>query len=258
MPIERISRRIFLNKLGKGTLAIAIFGLAACSDSALTTDRSTTTIGGAVGGTDPPPQTSTTSIATPDTGGLLSYRRVVLGSVSAFVLIRNDEAAVVDTGNPGSAGDIEAALGAFGVGWNEVKDVILTHLHGDHIGSVSEVLNRAQSATVYAGEADISSIPSPRPLIAAGDGDEVFGLEIVETPGHTPGHISVFDTKSRILVAGDALRGGDDEVLGSSARFTADIPAADASVQKLAALQPDIILFGHGEPVEGGAAELLE
>jgi glyoxylase-like metal-dependent hydrolase (beta-lactamase superfamily II) len=84
----------------------------------------------------------------------------------------------------------------------------------------------------------------------------VFGLQIIGTPGHTVGHVSVFDPSTGVLVAGDALRttGG---LVGSDPQYTADPIDADASVRKLAKLAVTAILPGHGDPLTTGAADEL-
>ena len=154
---------------------------------------------------------------------------------------------------------ILGALSTLNVGWADVDHVVLTHFHPDHVGSAGAVLDSAASATAYAGEADISQITSPRDLQAVGDGDEVFGLAVVETPGHTPGSISVFDADSGLLVAGDALTADGGGVAGPVPEFTEDLVEASASVTKLADLDVDTALVGHGDPVEGGAgAQIVE
>ena len=72
--------------------------------------------------------------------------------VSAYILYRGGEAALVDTGVEGSAAAIEAALGEAGLDWDSVGHVILTHKHPDHAGSVDEVMAQATGATLYAGD----------------------------------------------------------------------------------------------------------
>ena len=129
--------------------------------------------------------------------GELTWKRVELGFVSAYVVVRGGQAAVVDTGVAGSADAIGTALQAAGTSWDQVSDVILTHHHGDHAGSLGEVVTRAARAAVHAGEADISRLTSPRQIVAAADGSDVLGLQVVATPGHTEGHISVFDRATR-------------------------------------------------------------
>ncbi len=228
-----LDRRQVLLGLGGGGFAVALLGVAGCSATS------------SPGGTP-----------SPSTTGALSYDRVDLGFVSAYVLVRGGEAAVVDTGVSGSADAIGAVLDTAGPGWAGVRHVVLTHKHPDHVGSLSEVLARATSATGYVGAADLDAVTSPRPLRPLDDGDEVLGLTVVATPGHTPGHICVFDPGTGILVAGDALNNRDG-LAGSDPQFTADPAAAEASVRTLAALPVRTILFGHGEPLTTDAAAAL-
>lgn len=175
--------------------------------------------------------------------------------MSAYVLVRGDEAAVVDTGTAGSADAIGAVLDAAGPGWAGVRHVVLTHHHPDHAGSLPDVLERAAAAKGYVGAADLAQVRSPRPLVALDDGDEVFGLRLVATPGHTAGHMSVFDPATGVLVAGDALT-NTDGLAGSNPQFTADAAAATASVRTMAGLAVTTLLFGHGDPLEDASPAL--
>jgi glyoxylase-like metal-dependent hydrolase (beta-lactamase superfamily II) len=261
VTIHRLTRRSFIERIGKGTLAIAVLGPAACSDGSATTPAPSAATTSTVAPVTPatptttasPGEVTTTAPPSAATATAIDWRRVDLGFVSAYVLARNDRAVIVDTGNPGSEGEIEAALGAVGLGWTAVDHVILTHLHADHVGSLGAVADNAAAAALYAGEADIGGISSPRPLRPVGDGDEVVGLQIVDTPGHTPGHIAVYDPMGLVLVAGDALNTSGGSVAGSEPRFTADQAAADASVQKLAQLDFEVLYVGHGEPIAADA-----
>jgi glyoxylase-like metal-dependent hydrolase (beta-lactamase superfamily II) len=177
--------------------------------------------------------------------------------VSAYVLVRGREAAVVDTGVGGSLEAITGVLDEAGPGLAGVRHVILTHKHPDHAGSISEVLAATPQATGYVGTGDLSEVDATPRLTPLDDGDEVFGLQLVGTPGHTPGHLAVFDADTGVLVAGDALTnmGG---LAGPSPEFTEDEAAAEDSVRKLAGLAPRTILVGHGEPVLEGASSALE
>lgn len=133
--------------------------------------------------------------------------------MSAYVLVRGQEAALVDCGLGSRVDEIGAVLGAAGT--------------------------------------------SGRLLRPVADGEEVFGLQVVDTPGHTPGHIAVFDTDSKVLVAGDAITSTLDGLQGPMREFTADMSTAEASVRKLAALEPQVVLVGHGPPVQLDAAAQL-
>ena len=183
--------------------------------------------------------------------------RVNLGIVNAYVLIRGKEAAVVDTGTPNNVSKIADVVGTAGLSWDAVHHVILTHYHGDHIGSVGEVLAAAAKATAYAGAADIPQIKSSRPIKSVGDNDEVFGLRVIATPGHTAGHICVFDPAGSLLILGDAMNNVDKKLSLPSPQYTADMAEAHQSVKKLAKLKFQSAVFGHGEPIDNGASQAI-
>jgi glyoxylase-like metal-dependent hydrolase (beta-lactamase superfamily II) len=248
------SRRAFLVRAGYGTLALAVFGVVGCAPSS----SSYATEGGepdsvpgspigdaAVNGEDPTPADGDQSPR---------WERVDLGFVSAYILARAGEAAIVDTGVAGSEGAIAAGLERLGLDWAAVGHAIATHLHPDHIGSMAAVMDAAGGSTGYAGAADIPGIAAPRPLTPLGDGDIVFDLRVVATPGHTPGHISILDPALGVLVAGDALNTADGRATGPNPRFTPDMETAFASVARLGDLSFETLLVGHGDPVTSGAS----
>jgi len=226
---------------------------ATTSDTPATTATTTAAPPTTAAGTTAPTDVSSTTIAAPNAG----WERVALGGVSAYVIVRGGEAAVIDTGNGGSAGAIEGVLTGLGVGWKAVGHVILTHDHPDHQGSMGAVMEAAEAAVGYAGAGDISDISSPRELAAVGDGDTVLGIDVIETPGHTPGHISLLDPQLSLLIAGDALVGAGGGVAGPVPRFTADQGMANASVAKLGGLTFQAAAFGHGEPILSGADQVV-
>ena len=183
--------------------------------------------------------------------------RVNLGFVNAYVLIRGKEAAVVDTGTANNESKIADVVNTAGMGWAAVHHVILTHYHPDHIGSVGEVLTAAAKATAYAGAADIPQIKSARPIKAVADNDEVFGLRVIATPGHTPGHVCVFDPAGSLLILGDAMSNIGNKLSGPNPQYTADMAEAHQSVKKLAKLTFQRAVFGHGEPIDKGASQAI-
>jgi glyoxylase-like metal-dependent hydrolase (beta-lactamase superfamily II) len=245
---RRVGRRWLLTQTGRGAVGIAVLGIAACSSS----DGSSSST---AGDSAEPSEPQSSEPGTPDSAGGMEWSRVNLGFVSAYVLVRGKEAAVVDTGVGGSADAIGKVLDQAGPGWGGVRHVVLTHKHPDHAGSISDVLDEATSATGYIGQADLTEVDAD--LRALADGDEVFGLQIVGTPGHTVGHISIFDQDTGVLVAGDSLT-NEGQLAGSNPEFTEDEAAAAASVRKMADLAPTTILVGHGNPVTDGAADALQ
>lgn len=259
-----VTRRMLLRDMGKAGLAVVLMGTAACSSDP--TDNATpsiepdsTSTSAGPGSTSSNSDAPSTSQAAPTSGGAAGgheWHRVNLDFVSAYLLYRGGEAALVDTGVGGSAGAIEAALAEIDLGWDSVGHLIVTHKHPDHQGSVEAVL-AAAGAPWYAGSGDIGAITASTEGSTVGDGDRVFDLQIVETPGHTPGHIAVLDPVAGILVAGDALNGADGGVTGANPDFSEDMDAANASVRKLAGFDYEVALFGHGEPVTSGASAMV-
>jgi glyoxylase-like metal-dependent hydrolase (beta-lactamase superfamily II) len=239
-----MTRRRLLVSAGAGVLGVTVLNtVTGCSKSTEPT----------AGGASTGPATPASSAPAAAVAG--DWQRVNLSFVSAYLLIRGTEVAVVDLGTAGSAGAIEAALKAAGSGWGNVRHVVLTHKHADHAGGLAEVEPQVD-ATFYTGTADVPEVAAKQPLTPVKDGDEVFGLQIVGTPGHTAGHVAVFDPSTGVLVAGDALR-TTSGLTGPDPRYTDDMTVAAASVRKLAALPVRTILPGHGDPLTSGAAEAL-
>ena len=177
-----------------------------------------------------------------------------LDFVSVYLLVRGAEAAIVDLGVSDSAPDIEAGLAAAGLNWGAVKHILLTHKHADHAGSLPAVAPLV-TGSIHTGAADVAALGDARVKPLA-DGAEIFGLRVVGTPGHTAGHISIFDPATGVLVAGDALR----TVSGLQAAdptYTDDVPLANRSVRALAELPVRTILPGHGAPLTENASAQL-
>ncbi|MGH8945379.1 MAG: MBL fold metallo-hydrolase [Acidimicrobiia bacterium] len=250
------TRRMLLRDMGKAGLAVVILGTAACSSES--TDNATptpeTTGGPTSTGSTPTSAAGSTALPGTSPAGGYDWHRANLGFVSAYILYRGGEATLVDTGASNSEGAIEAALAEIDLGWDSVGSVVITHKHPDHQGSLQPVL-AATDAPWYAGAGDIPAITASSQGTPVGDGDRVDELDIIETPGHTPGHISVLDSTAGILVAGDAINGGNSGVAGPNPDFSEDMDLANASVAKLAGFDYEVVLFGHGEPVlaEGSA-----
>lgn len=242
-PVPVLTRRTLLWDLGA---AVAFLATASCTGREPTGTASTAAAFA---------PTSTT----PTDPDAVRWERVLGGASAAYVLVRGGEATIVDTGQGGTELAIQDGLETLGLDWDDVSSVVLTHRHPDHVGSLDEVASRAAQAQLLAGEADIEAISGPRAVAAVGTGSRVMDLEVFETPGHTPGHVSVFDAATRLLVAGDAINGTDDGgVVGPNASFTPDMDTAWTSAGLLAELRPDVILFGHGPPATSDAAANLQ
>jgi glyoxylase-like metal-dependent hydrolase (beta-lactamase superfamily II) len=217
----------------------------------------------------------------------LTFLRFPVGHV--YVWADPDGLTLIDSGLPGSAPAIAEAIRGLGRAPEEVRRLVLTHFHEDHVGSAAAIAAWGD-VEVVAGRGDVPYVqgeetgPPPdltdweRPLferVAAGlpgdpvppvrvdravdDGDELGfggGARVVAVEGHTPGSIGVFVPEDGALFTGDAVARMDDGdvILGV---FNADRAAAAASFARLAAADAEIACFGHGEPLTSGAADRL-
>ncbi len=179
--------------------------------------------------------------------------------VQAFVVRRGNEIAVVDTlMNPDHSALIEEALAQAGAGFADIGYVVLTHHHPDHTGGLVELARRAPQARLLAGAADVDAIArstgvSPDPLDSGGI---VMGLEVIATPGHTPGHLCLFDSPTSTMLLGD-LAGNYGGLRRPPTQFTLDAAQAESSLSAIAAWEFEIALPSHGEPVMSGASRSI-
>ncbi|MGG5637313.1 MBL fold metallo-hydrolase [Myroides sp. C20-1] len=91
------------------------------------------------------------------------------------------------------------------------------------------------------------------------EGDAVVeGLQVIETPGHTQGHISLWDAVNGVLIANDALVVEEGQLNIANPQFTLDMRQAVASVKKIKQLKPKKIICYHGGILEDGIEQQLE
>ncbi|HFJ9468162.1 MBL fold metallo-hydrolase [Bacillus paranthracis] len=182
------------------------------------------------------------------------------------ILLWNDEMAVlIDTGFPGQFEDIQVEMERVGVSVDKLKVVILTHQDIDHIGSLPDVFeNGVSDIKVYAHELDKSYIEGDLPLLkdvhvenppkgkvsdTVIDGQELpycGGILILHTPGHTPGHISLYLKRSKILVAEDSMYSVNGKLGGVHAPTTLNIMEARQSLKKYLNLDIESVVCYHG------------
>jgi glyoxylase-like metal-dependent hydrolase (beta-lactamase superfamily II) len=204
-----------------------------------------------------------------------------LGYVNVHLVVTDDGLVLIDTGLPGRSPMIERALQGIRRSLGEVTTILVTHHHPDHVGSLADLRNRT-GARVIAHAAEIPWIGGERPPVGPGgwlgkvmtrlvgtaaptkvdqlitaDGSEpVPGFTALHTPGHTRGHVSyLLDRAGGVLFAGDAAASRRGRVTGPPRMLTADPPRAGQSLARLAELEFDHAVFGHGRAVSGMAVE---
>lgn len=207
-------------------------------------------------------------------------------SIHPTLIWDNDTVILVDTGMPGQLNQIREAMDKAGVPFNKLNKVILTHQDIDHIGGLPEILEAAdQKIEVLAHEVDKPYIEGEKPLIkmnpdrmkkmfaslpeeqrkqaesilssppkadvdtTVADGEELpycGGITAVFTPGHTPGHISLYLNESKTLVTGDAIISENGKLLGLNEQATPDMESAVKSLKKFPGYDIEKVICYHG------------
>jgi glyoxylase-like metal-dependent hydrolase (beta-lactamase superfamily II) len=189
---------------------------------------------------------------------------------------------IIDTGLPYSEKTILRYIASKGWSARDIKRILITHADLDHYGCLA-ALQKASGARTYASRIEAKAIAegrSSRPIDRSGDNtlqrlliaffsrimkatpfqvDEILaegqvlpvlgGLQVVETPGHSPNHISFFAPSLRVLFCGDSMKSDDRGLRTSRSRNNWDQDRAKASVRKQARLGAQIVCPGHGPVV---------
>ena len=198
-----------------------------------------------------------------------------------YVIVDEDGVTVIDTGLPRSEKRILAYIAGVGKQAQDIKRIIITHADLDHFGGLA-ALQAASGARTYASKIEADAIAtgkSSRQIKPAGfslrrmlfalvspfvkatpfqidelllEGDKLpalGGLVVLETPGHTPGHISLFAPSAGVLFCGDSMVSDQNKLQGSRPGITWDESRARESERKQAALGAQIVCSGHGPVV---------
>lgn len=197
------------------------------------------------------------------------------GFVNVYLVREDDGFTLIDTALEGCAKSIVQAAQQAGA---PIVRILPTHAHTDHIGGLdavhelipeAEVLMPARDARFLAGDMSLDAdepqdklrggwvVRKVRPSRLLHEGDRVGSLEVIDTPGHTPGHASFLDTRDRTLIVGDAYQTmGAVAVSGTMTIFplpafaTWHKPTALVSGRKLRAFEPTRLAVGHGRVLE--------
>ena len=204
------------------------------------------------------------------------------GFVNCYLVREDDGLTLVDTMLPRSSKQILREAEKLGA---PIVRIVLTHAHGDHIGSLDELHQALPDAEVIITTRDARFLAKDmsldpgepvdklrggytgaktKPTRTVEPGDRIGSLEVIGTPGHTPGHASFLDTRDQTLITGDAYStfGG----VATPSKFflpfplvwgaTWHRPTALESAKKLRELNPARIAPGHGKIIESPAAAM--
>lgn len=210
----------------------------------------------------------------------LHVHHIHLTGANVFLIVEEDGLTLVDTGMPFSARKIVGYIRSIGCNPANLKTILITHADFDHMGSV-KALKRISGARVGASQAAADALAegvSSRelkfgklvtPLLSTFEKmfhlpkvtvDEILspgqilpmlgGLEVIDTSGHTPGHLSYYAKGPGVLFAGDSLRTRPGEILYNLyPAITWDSDKVIASTKLQIKLNPKVVCSGHGPVV---------
>jgi glyoxylase-like metal-dependent hydrolase (beta-lactamase superfamily II) len=201
--------------------------------------------------------------------------------VNYYLVQEEDGLTLIDSGLGGGARGILEAAEKLG---SPIRRITLTHAHGDHAGSLDELVEQLPGVEVHLSErtqkflaGDLSLLPGePQASLRGGfirastqatylvaAGDQVGSLQVVAAPGHTPDQIAFWDTRDGTLIAGDAFQTLGGLAVSGQIRWLFPLPAlatwhkptALESARNLMALNPNRLAVGHGaildNPISG-------
>ena len=209
---------------------------------------------------------------TPITDNLIQLTR--LGLVNAYLVREDDGFTLIDAMLPKSGQGIIAAAQSAGA---PIRRLIFTHGHSDHVGSLDELAAALPEAEIAMGTADVQIHTGQRKKARGGwtklkstigtelnGGERIGSLEVVPSPGHTPGHVSFLDTRDRSLIAGDVFSSIGGLAVSNKLHWrfplpyfaTDDKPTVLQSAREMRALDPTRLALGHGGVLVSPAAAM--
>ena len=180
-------------------------------------------------------------------------------------LIKDKETILIDTGNPGKVKNILKEIESLNIKPKNIKHILLTHHDVDHIGNAT-LLQKKTGATLWASKKDIPYIlgDKSRPgikkvasflmrvkkpeKIKSYNDQKIDDIEIIPTPGHTPGHVSFL--YKDILFAGDLVRNSNGVLKKLPKMGNSDEKSLNESILKMSKYSFKWVCPAHGEPLE--------
>jgi glyoxylase-like metal-dependent hydrolase (beta-lactamase superfamily II) len=217
--------------------------------------------------------------------GIVRIPTMPLDFLNSYAFLEDDgSVTLVDTGVRNSPPRIHAALAELGKKPEDVKRVLLTHAHGDHVGGAKGLSDHGGSVHIH--EHDTATLAAGRPLPSTSttlparllrrlplptwdtveasstfaDGevlDVAGGLQVIHTPGHTPGHVSFLHPGSGVLITGDALFNFLQRMTFSPRLFCWDVPRSRETAARLGELDYEVAAFIHGPEIRQDARDRI-
>jgi glyoxylase-like metal-dependent hydrolase (beta-lactamase superfamily II) len=179
-----------------------------------------------------------------------------------YILVCDGGLILVDVGfAPQCRESIQAELDEIGKTWEDVKMIIITHAHGDHIENLPQV-REITDAEVVIGEGDEIKLyerTGVKADVVLGHGDLIGacgGVEIVHVPGHSDGNLCLYLRGYKAIIAGDTIFGDSEGNLEAPPeKYCEDVVEASKNLSILADYDFDALLLSHGKNMMAGAKE---
>ena len=188
-------------------------------------------------------------------------------SYATTTLLVDDRLILVDTSIDADAGKVLDYLNRIKVKPKDLSSIFITHTHPDHVGGLAALKHGSPAKVaahrieaefiarrrVYDGPGSPQQHPGTPVDVLLEDGQKHDGLEVIFTPGHTRGSMSLLDPTRSLLIAGDAVN-NEAGLKPMDDRYNIDPKQHRESIKKLTKFRFENAIFGHGAPIKGGAA----
>jgi glyoxylase-like metal-dependent hydrolase (beta-lactamase superfamily II) len=180
-------------------------------------------------------------------------------SLETWVLDCKEGTVLVDGGmTPKDVDNIAAELKSMKKNWKDVKLILVTHKHGDHVNNLAK-LKELTGATIKAQRLEAPLIERAVGVKVEGleDGEVVpycGGIEVIWVPGHSEGNSCYYLRKQKAIIAGDTVFGDADcNLTAPPEKYCLDVKQATKEIDRLLKYDFDYLLYTHGKDVMGGA-----
>lgn len=202
--------------------------------------------------------------------------------VNCYLVVNDDDIILIDTGLPGNSSKITGYLENLKHNPQDIKTIVITHNHFDHVGSLSKIKEiTGAKVAIHPADADyirgkakhvgssfmnamikllqvIYRTKPVEPDILLKDGDIIGEYHVIHTPGHSHGSICLYNPENKVMLVGDNLQYAKGKLQSPGEKLIPEPEKYEESMKKLLNYEIEVILTGHTAPVTSGAKDLLE
>jgi glyoxylase-like metal-dependent hydrolase (beta-lactamase superfamily II) len=222
----------------------------------------------------------------------------MMDSIYPVIISDDQEMVLIDCGYPGFLPMLKDAAKKQGLELERLTKVIITHHDFDHMGSLAQIKKEYPSVTILSSRGEADYITGKHKSLRLQQAEELYehlpeeekeggrgfqkmleavepsevedylqdgqvlnicgGIEIIATPGHMPGHISIYHRQSKTLITGDAMVVEKEQLMIANPKYTLDMEEAKASIHKLTSYDIDRVICYHGGVITDNIVEAMK